>query len=59
MKQLKRLSLKELSDRELKDRQMNLLKGGDNVYCVEKCGYITPPNQEAQKNWDHLFDPIH
>ena len=56
MKQLKKLSLTELSDRELKDRQMNLLKGGDNVYCVEKCGYITPPHDTAAKNWDHLFD---
>ena len=58
MKQLKRLSLTELSDRELKDRQMNLLKGGDNIYCVEKCGYITPPYESTAKNWDRLFDPI-
>ena len=58
MKQLKRLSLTELSDRELKDRQMNQLKGGDNIYCVQKCGYITPPYQEASRNWDELFNPI-
>ena len=57
MKQLKKLSLTELSDRELKDRQMNLLKGGNTyIYCDLKCGYITPPYQEATKNWDHLFD---
>ena len=58
MKQLKRLSLTELSDRELKDRQMNLLKGGDNVYCVQKCGYITPPHKETADKWDSLFNPI-
>ena len=58
MKQLKKLSLTELSDRELKDRQMNLLKGGDNVYCTQKCGYITPPNQEAEPKWKSLFDPL-
>ena len=57
MKQLKKLSLTELSDRELKDRQMNLWKGGNtNIYCNEKCGYITPPYETAVNMWIDLFE---
>ena len=58
MKQLKRLSLTELSDRELKDRQMNMLKGGDNIYCTQKCGTQTPPQSDAKPKWESLFDPL-